>query len=374
MKPWTKIENINKNQEISNFDLLNIAQILNPEILTFTDDVANRYTYSDLNLINLIKTTFMKNLDKIVWKLKDSIHQTLEGMVISVEKDWSHLLKIRDLAQHIRAKMTDVSVLIVEKNSLRVGEKTYSEGKKKVYGTNLLLDTLFGIEQRDIKQKELQLDQLAQVWVYLVFKYAQPITKNWIEHFMFDTQIYSITWKDYFKIEAEAEWRILGLYVPSLNKNFKFLCDMLDELSNDERWWINYAEFKSKWLEFKNNVLNKQIILTTINENIDKDALLKGVKHIIADQIDAREYEYEDLKKRQQIPTRNQILDLPIHIKATYWTNENKDFVYIITCTLFEKEIGDIVVELGWQQFSPTTSMKSKLKFQNFNVDSLSKT
>lgn len=371
MKTWTKINELNK-EEITAHDIVMIAQIFDPLTLTFTDDIANRYKYQDLQLITKVKTVFMQNANSINWQLSKDIHNTLLTFNISVEKDWSHLLKLRAFAEKIREKMTANTVLLVMPNLIKVEKIMYSQSIKKVYGTNLLLETLFGIDLSKIRQKSEMWDQLAHVWLYLIFKYAQPMTKNWIEHFIFDNNIYEKEWLDYFKLEAESEWRVLGLYVPPFNKNFKHLNELLDVLILEEKWWINHAELKSKWLEFKNNLLNKKIILQTIQENLENNALLKGVKHIIADQIDAREYEYKDLKKEMNIPTRNQILDLKITVVPSYWVNDNRDFTYILTCKLNDKEIGDIVIELGWHQIGPAKSLSHKLKFQNFNVNSLS--
>lgn len=360
-------------KEISNFDIVLIAQVLDSKTLSFTDDIANRFKVKDTDLVNIVKTVFMQNMLKLKWMLSQSIQQTLQNFTISIEKEWTHLLKIRAFAEKIREKMTDDSVLKVEANSIKVDDKIYSESRKKVYGTNLLLDTLFGVELSDLKNKTVHWDQMTQAWLYLVFRYIHPTAKNWVEEFIFDNQIYNVDWADYFKIEAAVEWRVVGLYVPPLNKNYKMLFNLIDDLVNYPQWWINYDEFKNKWYEFKNNVLNKKIILETIQSNLDKSAFLKGVKHIIADQIDAREYEYEDLKKQQLIPTRNQILDLPISIRPSYWSNENKDFSYIMTCMLNDQSIGDIIIEIGWQQMGPAKSLKHKIKFQKFNIEALRK-
>ncbi len=370
MKTWTKINELNK-EEITSYDIVMIAQVFDPLTLSFTDDIANRYKYQDLQLINKVKTVFMQNGPFINWQLSKDIHNTLSTFNISVEKDWSHLLKLRAFAEKIREKMFTDSKLLVMPNLIKVDSNMYSQSVKKVYGTNLLLETLFGIDMSKLKEKHEMWNQLVHVWLYLAFKYSQPMTKNWMEHFIYDNAIYEQEWLDYFKIEAESEWRVLGLYVPPLNKNFKNLNELLDLLILEEKWWVNHAELKYKWLEFKNNLLNKKIILQTIQENLENNALLKGVKHLIADQIDAREYEYKDLRKELSIPSRNKVLDLPITVVPSYWVNDNKDFTYILTCKLNDKEIGDIVIELGWHQIGPARSLSHKLKFQNFNLEAL---
>ena len=372
MKNLTDLTDLKK--EISDYDIALIAQVLEPKALNFTDDSANRFKIKDSDLVNVVKTVFMKQGSKIEWLLSKSIVQTLQDFKISIENDWNHLLRIRAFADKIRDKMSPESILKVESNSIKVDDKIYSESKKKVYGTNLLMDTLFGVELSDLRNMTQYWDQLTQAWLYLVFRYVHPTAKSWVEEFIFDNQIYNVEWHDYFKIEAAPEWRVVGLYVPPLNKNYKKLDDLLDDLVKYPQWWINYEEFKNKWYEFKNQVLNKKIILDTIQRNLEKSSFLKGVKHIIADQIDAREYEYEDLKKQQLIPTRNQILDLPISIRPSYWSNEDKDFSYIMTCMLEDKSIGEIIVEIGWQQAGPAKNLKHKIRFQKFNVDALRRT
>lgn len=371
MKTLSEVKELRNHKEISNFDILLVAQVLDPTVLEFTNDINNRYTFNDSNLINLVKVAYSKNLKKLNWLLTDSIQQTLQNFVISVEQEWSHLLKIRAFADKVREKMNDSTVLCVEDNSIKVDGMIYSEARKKTYGTNLLLDTLFGVDASDLKRNSTYWDQLIQAWLYLIFRYVNPTAKNWIEEFIFDNQIYNVDWEGYFNIETAPEWRVVGLYVPPLNKNYKVLHELLNDLVLYPQWWINFEEFKNKWFEFKNNHLNKKIIYDTVQLNLDKSAFLKGVKHVISDQLDARDYEYQDLKKQQLIPTRNQILDLPISIKPSFWANDIKDYTYILTCMLNDVSIGDIVVEIGWQQIGPAKNLKHKIRFQKFNVDSL---
>lgn len=371
MNSLSNIKELNNRKEISNFDIVLVAQVLDPSVLQFTDDANNRHKLKDSELINLVKVAFDKNLKKLHWLLSQSVQQVLQNFVISIDKDWSHLLKIRSFADKIREKMTETSVLRVEDNNIKVDGMIYSEARKKTFGTNLVLDTLFGIELNDLKNKSVYWDQLIQAWLYLIFRYATPTTKNWIEEFIFDNQIYNVEWADYFQIETAPEWRVVGLYVPPLNKNYKYLHTLLDDLVQYPQWWSNYEEFKHKWFDFKNNHLNKKIIFDTVQANLDKSAFLKGVKHVIADQLDARDYEYEDLKKQKLIPTRNQILDLPISIKPSFWANDIKDYTYIMTCIINDVSIGDIVVEIGWQQIGPAKNLKHKIRFQKFNVDAL---
>jgi len=85
-----------------------------------------------------------------------------------------------------------------------------------------------------------------------------------------------------------------------------------------------------------------------------------------------RDYEYKSINNLKNIPSRNKLLDKNVNLNVGYWNNEKFDFVYLIKCLNEEnKEIATIEIEIGWPSGIPETSLNTKVKLNNLNIDNI---
>jgi hypothetical protein len=311
----------------------------------------------------------MKYGDKLKWEIPN----TINNIELDIEKNWNMLKNIKHKSDILRNKYEEIKNVTFTKDGLIINndDKLFFNDTKK-YSSKKIFDTLFGINDTLIYSQEQKLDTLVRYWLKLVFRHASPETKEYIENFIFDNIIHQITFKEYFKISANEDYKYLGVRIKSLDKNFKKLHQLLAVLYKNPAYWIDYNGFKEKWQYIKNSILNKQIILPILNEQVDNAKLKNNVLHFLADHFNIKDDSYTDINTLQQLPSKNQFLNTKVKLVISYWNNEQFDFVYIIKClTLDDKELGSIEIEIGWPSGTPEYRLSAKAKLHKLNVKNI---
>ncbi len=367
MKKLTDI--ILEKKRIDNTDIILGLALVNPNMLDFLNDIKNKYTLNSQVLQQLMKYTVMKYSDKLNWEIPNNIN----NIDIDIEKSWNMLKKIQQKVNILLNKHEDIKKVTFTKDGLIINntDNLFYKDKKK-YSSRKIFDSIFGINDNLIYAHEDKLNSLIRFWLKLVFKHASPETKGYIEEFIFDNMINEVTFKEYFKITANEEYKYLGLRIKSLDRNFKKLYQLLSVLYKNPAYWIDYNGFKEKWQYVKNEILNKQIILPIMQEKIDTKAIKNNVLHFLADHFNIQDDEYTNINTLEQMPSKNQFLNSKINLSISFWNNDNFDFIYIIKClTLDNKELGSIEIEIGWPSGTPEQRLSANAKLHKLNIKNI---
>jgi len=367
MKKLTDI--ILEKKHIDSTDIILGLTLVNPNLLDFLNDIKNKYVMNSQVLQQMMKYTVMKFGDRLKWEIPNSIN----SIDIDIEKNWNMLKKIKHKANILLNKYEEIKSVKFTKNGLVINnsDSLFYTDKKK-YSSRKIFDSLFGINDSLIYSQENKLDTLIRYWLKLVFRHASPETKGYIEEFIFDNMINEVTFKEYFKITANEDYKYLGLRIKSLDRNFKKLYQMLVVLYKNPAYWNDYKTFKEQWQYIKNEILNKQIILPILNDKIDTKTLKNNVLHYLADHFNVQDEEYTNINTLEQMPTKNQFLNSKINLVISYWNNDNFDFVYIIKClSLDNKELGSIEIEIGWPSGTPEQRLSAVAKLHKLNLQNI---
>lgn len=315
-------------------DLCVAMLLINPNFLDNILDLGlkARYTGNSSVFLNDLKTLLVsKNrlkLGKFVGEtcVEDTdvakVYKYFQNSTFSIENEWKDLVNSRIIARNIVDKIL-------------MGDKLEPDMIKNVYWTalnkqddyncdlvieltndtqlcinlnrkinlsksmsfNSFIDKLFS-SKSDLLYSDSFIqswDKLAQEWVNIIYLNANDEIKSYIEGFIDPDRIFSIQWREYFRIKhTDEQYKHLGIFVEPLGKNVVYLHELLSDVYKGKTKFIdNFVEIQTKW-----NEIQKDIIDSTIIEKMFIDSFKENKEDIVDSQTEGFYVAGGNLKNR----------------------------------------------------------------------------
>jgi hypothetical protein len=233
-----------------------------------------------------------------------------------IEKDWSTLVRARNIARNIQDKLLDYKLeesnirnvfwlgpnkekgmkqdIVVEVNdgtqyNISINSKI---SLSKTQSFNTLFEDLIGednISKLHSEENKGKWDKLCQEWLRIIYENSNNTFKLHIEKFIDPDRIYSVKWDNLFQLKhRDKKYQFLGEHIEELDKNILYLHDLLNEIWKNGNLIINnFDEIKESWLEIKIAILNSRIIehlvTSSLKNQLDEDEkLIKQDNHYVA--------------------------------------------------------------------------------------------
>jgi len=412
--------------------------LINPDFLNSILDkgMHTRYKYNNLVFINDLKQLLMKENRLILGKKNEETGRYEEedniGKINSyfndhskefnIEKDFKKLEKARNIARNIqdkllvedklRAEMVQ-KVYWISPNKERgikedivielVGSKQYpivvnsNINSSKTKSFNTLLDVMLDSDADILfSDKYIDLwDKLTVNWFNAVYKNAKTDYKIMIDQFIDASRADSLTFFDYQNIEIlDEKYKILGQFFAPLNKNYKELPKLMNDIWKDRKKSINnYQEVEKEWDETKKVLLNNRIIediiIGSIEELIEgeikkdenkfiiannkiKSRLLRLILDIIS--VEDIDVYYAGSSSFYHLPSKKWFRDNYNRLTVKYdyhqELSDDNDSQFDIRIELDEKPLMDLEIRTGFTSNEMGNKLSSKIKINytsNFN-------
>ena len=356
-----------------------------------------------------------------------------DNIDFDIEKDWSLLSKSRDIARSIIDKLLPGTGKLDEKSITSIywlgpnkdndhkedivielaNEKQYSFfldktlSSQKTASFNKFADDLIGqdIDRLFSDSYIGRWNKLTQRWVQIIYENINKKMQSYIEEWINPNRIDILGYFDFFDIEyPDPKYKILGKFIPELDKNILTLSDLLGEIwKKREEFFIDVERVQEEWYETKVIILNSKILenlLSTSLKNNFKEYIVKRDEDnfkiaegtvkmklfkTIVEKMDSLERDIYFIAKRGEefyrIPERNffrkyyddiQIL-FDYHVPFTVDKEEdNNDFNIKIKLLLDNEELMNmnIIVQFSGKEMSGKLNAKYKFELSsNFNYN-----
>lgn len=290
--------------------------LINPDFLSRILDkgIISRYTENDSVFISDLKNIILgKSRFVLGKKVGDKFIQDNDiakanklfnesSLTFQIRDDWNLLVNSRETARNICDK-----VLNSEENDKLTPEQikfvywVYPNKEEQEFDEDIVIETFSGVQYSiilgnfslsktisfntfatDILSNTLKdklftdiyidkWDKLAQEWLRIIYEYAKNDFRLYIEQFIPSDRIFSITYKQLFEITPiDKNKEVLGIEVPELDKNYKYLSDLLSDMYSSKQIALtNFEKLKTEWLEIKKVLLNSKVLQHLFSESFN---------------------------------------------------------------------------------------------------------
>lgn len=281
--------------DINLYGLLTCLAVTDPKFYDFLDNERNRYVYNNSIFIN--DALFRLNNDqnkKIIYDTES--YNLLKNSKIDIESDkgWDFLNSVRKAGLEILTTVIDHSM--IESVICNYRTNSFIINNTHIFEPTIMLNdnndiSLFdlGIKDSDVYNEEF--DSMINTFIKTMVKHLKPEYKSYYNQF------YSRIEQDKNKNDISIDFNLYSTYmIPGIglrvdNLNMKKLyynnyMEFIIDLSETEDGFEYYNNFKTEWLNIKNQLLNNNILIPIINNSLpDYDKIIKNIKRL-------KDYEY----------------------------------------------------------------------------------
>lgn len=338
------------------YSVITALAIFKPEFFEFLNSNKNRYFLTDNSfwqgLILEIKKTTQVRLDK---------QHLINIKGISVERDWNKLKKCVEAANKIKEKFEILNQIRILNDGGIVINNTLIQSKNNNHKiTTADINDFLGFTERKIYTHP-RWDMLIKKWVELVKSNLLDSYKTIYIEFL--DNIGDIDWNNYVNFKLPG----LGIKVLELPKlYYRSFYDLNVDLAKNPKCYIDYNKFIEEYLNLKNELLNKGILLPLIKEHTDRYSKIENLLSKHYGISEESYFRFDNKMNIIEIPSKDNFYsNLNKDVKEKFFTNNSKDFNINL-----KVDDNDILITINTKYLAPSF-IQSKCKIKPFIQDEL---
>lgn len=253
-------ENFDAKPSPSSFFVLVAVAIFKPEIFSFLNRVANRYTMS-ASEVNQLVLLEVRNHKNIIFR---SASDSPKIIMTDLEASWSMLKKANESAQHIRVAFPEITAVYASDTELEVetGDSLNSIRRKQTSRpVNKIITSILELDEQAVYRTE--------EWQHFVTKWTEMLRENLIvgASDCVDKIINhkAPTWSTYMNRRKDT----LGVKIPSMPRlYYNNLLDLSKDIVHHPEMFTDYEHFMEGWLVVKRGVFVNELMVPILRKKL----------------------------------------------------------------------------------------------------------